>query len=455
MKLRDRLSLNNKPVPATGREPAPRLAAAGRLTPVDRAYQDLKLRIHRELLDRVDLTNLARVEMDQATAELKSAVAMLIEEQAVPLSLRDRERLAEEILHEVYGLGPIEPLMRDPDISDILVNTSRQVYIERLGKLEPTPVIFRDDQHLMQIIDRIVSKVGRRIDESSPMVDARLPDGSRVNAVIPPLALDGPLLSIRRFGRGALTVEDMMRLGTLTPEMGAVLRAMVRSRLNILISGGTGSGKTTLLNCLSSFIPDQERIVTIEDSAELQLQQPHVCRLETRPPNIEGRGEVTQRDLVRNCLRMRPDRIIVGEVRGPESLDMLQAMNTGHDGSISTIHANTPRDSLSRLEMMMQMSGFTLPNRAMRQQISSALDLIVSTARLPDGSRKVTSVSEVAGMEGDTVMLQELFAYQREGTDAQGNIVGRFVATGIRPRFAEKVKASSHDIDPRIFDYLG
>ncbi|TMB19140.1 MAG: CpaF family protein [Deltaproteobacteria bacterium] len=455
MKLRDRLSLNNKPVPATGREPAPRLAAAGRLTPVDRAYQDLKLRIHRELLDRVDLTNLARVEMDQATAELKSAVAMLIEEQAVPLSLRDRERLAEEILHEVYGLGPIEPLMRDPDISDILVNTSRQVYIERLGKLEPTPVIFRDDQHLMQIIDRIVSKVGRRIDESSPMVDARLPDGSRVNAVIPPLALDGPLLSIRRFGRGALTVEDMMRLGTLTPEMGAVLRAMVRSRLNILISGGTGSGKTTLLNCLSSFIPDQERIVTIEDSAELQLQQPHVCRLETRPPNIEGRGEVTQRDLVRNCLRMRPDRIIVGEVRGAESLDMLQAMNTGHDGSISTIHANTPRDSLSRLEMMMQMSGFTLPNRAMRQQISSALDLIVSTARLPDGSRKVTSVSEVAGMEGDTVMLQELFAYQREGTDAQGNIVGRFVATGIRPRFAEKVKASSHDIDPRIFDYLG
>jgi len=393
--------------------------------------------------------------MDQATAELKSAVAMLIEEQAVPLSLRDRERLAEEILHEVYGLGPIEPLMRDPDISDILVNTSRQVYIERLGKLEPTPVIFRDDQHLMQIIDRIVSKVGRRIDESSPMVDARLPDGSRVNAVIPPLALDGPLLSIRRFGRGALTVEDMMRLGTLTPEMGAVLRAMVRSRLNILISGGTGSGKTTLLNCLSSFIPDQERIVTIEDSAELQLQQPHVCRLETRPPNIEGRGEVTQRDLVRNCLRMRPDRIIVGEVRGAESLDMLQAMNTGHDGSISTIHANTPRDSLSRLEMMMQMSGFTLPNRAMRQQISSAMDLIVSTARLPDGSRKVTSVSEVAGMEGDTVMLQELFAYQREGTDAQGNIVGRFVATGIRPRFAEKVKASSHDIDPRIFDYLG
>ena len=455
MKLKDRLGLNNRPAPAAGREPAPRLATPGRLTPVDRAYQDLKLRIHRELLDRVDLTNLARVEMSQATAELKSAVTVLIEEQAVPLSLRDRERLAEEILHEVYGLGPIEPLMRDPDISDILVNTSRQVYIERLGKLEPTPVIFRDDQHLLQIIDRIVSRVGRRIDESSPMVDARLPDGSRVNAIIPPLALDGPLLSIRRFGRSALTVEDLMRLGTLTPDMVAVLRAMVRSRLNILVSGGTGSGKTTLLNCLSSFIPDQERIVTIEDSAELQLQQPHVCRLETRPPNIEGRGEVTQRDLVRNCLRMRPDRIIVGEVRGGESLDMLQAMNTGHDGSISTIHANTPRDSLSRLEMMMQMSGFNLPTRAMRQQISSALDLIVSTARLTDGSRKVTSISEVAGMEGDTIMLQELFAYQREGVDEQGSITGRFVATGIRPRFAEKVKASSHDIDPRIFDYLG
>jgi len=380
---------------------------------------------------------------------------MLIEEQAVPLSVRDRERLAEEILHEVYGLGPIEPLMRDPDISDILVNTSRQVYIERLGKLEPTPDIFRDDQHLLQIIDRIVSRVGRRIDESSPMVDARLPDGSRVNAIIPPLALDGPLLSIRRFGRSALTVEDLMRLGTMSPDMVTVLRAMVRARLNILVSGGTGSGKTTLLNCLSSFIPDQERIVTIEDSAELQLQQPHVCRLETRPPNIEGRGEVTQRDLVRNSLRMRPDRIIVGEVRGGESLDMLQAMNTGHDGSISTIHANTPRDSLSRLEMMMQMAGITLPTRAMRQQISSALDLIVSTARLTDGSRKVISVSEVAGMEGDTIMLQELFAYQREGVDEQGNIMGRFVATGIRPRFAEKVKASSHDIDPRIFDYLG
>ena len=459
MKLRDRLGLNNsaspRQAPSAGREPGPRIVPHTRLTPVDRAYQDLKLRIHRELLDRVDLTNLARVEMAQATQELKSAVTVLIEEQAVPLSQRDREKLAEEILHEVYGLGPIEPLLRDPDISDILVNTARQVYVERLGKLEPTPVIFRDDQHLLQIIDRIVSKVGRRIDESSPMVDARLPDGSRVNAIIPPLALDGPLLSIRRFGRSPLTVEDLLRLGTLTPEMVSVLRAMVRSRLNVLISGGTGSGKTTLLNCLSSFIPDQERIVTIEDSAELQLQQPHVCRLETRPANIEGRGEITQRDLVKNSLRMRPDRIVVGEVRGSESLDMLQAMNTGHDGSISTVHANSARDAIGRLEMMMQMSGFTLPTRAMRQQISSALDLIVHTARLSDGTRKTTSIVEVAGMEGDTIMLQELFSYQREGVDEHGNITGRFVATGIRPRFAEKVKASSHDIDPRIFDYLG
>jgi pilus assembly protein CpaF len=455
MKLRDRFSLSTRPANAPSREPAPRLVPHGRLTPVDRAYQDLKLRIHRELLDRVDLSNLARVEVGQATSELKSAVAMLIDEQAVPLSQRDREKLGEEIMHEVYGLGPLEPLMRDPDISDILVNTARQVYVERLGRLEPTPVIFRDDAHLLQIIDRIVSKVGRRIDESSPMVDARLPDGSRVNAIIPPLALDGPLLSIRRFGRSPLTIEDLLRVQALTPEMVAILRAMVRARLNMLISGGTGSGKTTLLNCLSSFIPDVERIVTVEDSAELQLQQPHVCRLETRPPNIEGRGEVTQRDLVRNCLRMRPDRIIVGEVRGAESLDMLQAMNTGHDGSISTVHANSPRDAISRLEMMMQMSGFTLPSRAMRQQISSALDVVVHTSRLSDGTRKLTSICEIAGMEGDTIMLQELFSFQREGTDNEGNIFGRFTASGIRPRFAEKIKASSHEIDPRIFDYLG
>jgi len=457
MKFRDRLVMTTKPntKPAARDAAPPRHAPHSKMAPVDRAYQDLKLRIHRELLDRVDLTNLARVEIDQAASELKSVVTMLIEEQALPLSQRDRETLTDEILHEVYGLGPIEPLMRDPEVSDILVNTSRQIYIERAGKLEPTPVIFRDDAHLLQIIDRIVSKVGRRIDESSPMVDARLADGSRVNAIIPPLALDGPLLSIRRFGRAPLTAEDLLRLRSLTPEMITVLRAMVRGRLNLLISGGTGSGKTTLLNCLSSFIPDSERILTIEDSAELQLQQPHVCRLETRPANIEGRGEVTQRDLVRNSLRMRPDRIIVGEVRGAEVLDMLQAMNTGHDGSISTVHSNSARDSISRLEMMLQMSGITIPTRAMRQQISSAIDCIIHTARLTDGTRKITSVSEIAGMEGDTIMLQEIFQFQRDGIDADGMITGRFVATGIRPRFSERLKSSSHDVDAKVFDFLG
>jgi pilus assembly protein CpaF len=454
MKLRDRIGLGTtKSVPATTDQPAPQ-PTARRWSPVDRAYQELKLRIHRELLDRIDLNNLARLDMGSATSELSSVIARLIDEQAVPLSQRDREHLREEVLHEVQGLGPIEPLMRDPEISDILVNTSRQVYVERMGKLEPTSVIFRDDAHLLQIIDRIVSKVGRRIDESSPMVDARLPDGSRVNAIIPPLALDGPLLSIRRFGRTPLTIEDLIRLDSLSQEMATVVRAMVRARLNVLVSGGTGSGKTTLLNCLSSFIPDNERIVTIEDSAELQLQQPHVVRLETRPPNVEGRGEVTQRDLVRNSLRMRPDRIIVGEVRGGESLDMLQAMNTGHDGSISTIHANSARDSLNRLEMMMQMAGFDIPIRAMRQQISLALDVIVATSRMSDGTRKVTGISEVVGMEGETIMLQELFAFQRESTDKDGKIHGRFVSTGIRPRFADQLKTSAHNVDPQALAYL-
>jgi pilus assembly protein CpaF len=459
MKLRDRIGLNRNGAQASGvpattpAEPRARSSSI-RWTQADRAYQDLKLRIHRELLERLDLDALGRMDFDRATAELKSVISTLIEEQTTPLSQRDRDILRDEILHEVRGLGPIEPLMRDPEVSDILVNTSRQVYIERLGKLEPTPVIFRDDAHLMQIIDRIVSRVGRRIDESSPMVDARLQDGSRVNAVIPPLALDGPILSIRRFGRTPLTADDLTRLGSLTPEITNLLRAMVRARLNILISGGTGSGKTTLLNCLSSFIPDNERIVTIEDSAELQLQQPHVVRLETRPPNVEGRGEVTQRELVRNTLRMRPDRIIVGEVRGPECLDMLQAMNTGHDGSISTVHSNSARDSLNRLEMMMQMSGFDIPLRAMRQQVSLALDVIVHTARLADGTRKVTGISEIVGMEGDTIMLQDLFAFQREGKDADGSIIGRFVSTGIRPRFAEQLKHLGGEVDLDALLYL-
>jgi pilus assembly protein CpaF len=436
------------PREAAGR-PAP-----GRVSPVDRSFQDLKLRIHRELLDRLDLDILARLDLDQASDELRAAIAQLVEEQPVPLSQRDRAQLGDDILHEVNGLGPIEPLMQDPEVSDILVNTARQVYVERLGKLELTPVIFRDDAHLLRIIDRIVSRVGRRIDESSPMVDARLPDGSRVNAIIPPLALDGPLLSIRRFGRKPLHMEDLVRLGSLSEEMASVLNAMVRARLNVLISGGTGSGKTTLLNCLSSFIPDSERIITIEDSAELQLQQPHVARLETRPPNVEREGEVTQRDLVRNSLRMRPDRIIVGEVRSAEALDMLQAMNTGHDGSISTIHANSARDSLNRLEMMIQMAGFELPIKAMRQQISLALDIIVQTSRMSDGTRKVINVSEVVGMEGDTIMLQELFTFERTGVDAEGRIAGRFLSTGIRPRFADQMKFSGHEIDAKAFEYL-
>jgi pilus assembly protein CpaF len=455
MKLIDRLGISQKSAVASGNgQSAPRPTVASRFPTLSRSQQELKLRIHRLLLDRIDLGSLARIELERANAQLRGAIEQLIAEQPVPLSERDRAQLGEEILHEVNGLGPIEPLLRDPEVSDILVNTAKQVYIERGGKLELTPVIFRDDAHLLQIIDRIVSKVGRRIDESSPMVDARLPDGSRVNAIIPPLALDGPILSIRRFGTVPLTVDDLIRLRSVAAEMVPLLRAMVRARLNILISGGTGSGKTTLLNCLSSFIPDEQRIVTIEDSAELQLQQPHVVRLETRPPNVEGRGEITQRDLVRNSLRMRPDRIIVGEVRGAESLDMLQAMNTGHDGSISTIHANSARDSLNRLETMIQMAGLNLPTKAMRQQISLALDVIVHTARLSDGTRKIIGVSEMVGMEGDTIALQELFTFQRAGVDGNGNVLGRFISTGIRPRFADQIKASGEEVDLKVFDYL-
>ncbi len=435
--------------------PPPRVGQPkSRLTTAERARQDLKLKIHRDLLQRIDLNNLVHLDPEEATAEVRQVIMQLIGEQPIPLSLRDRQQLCDEIHAEVYGLGPIEPLMRDPDITDIMVNGSRQVYVERFGKLELTPVIFRDDEHLLQIIDRIVSSIGRRVDESSPMVDARLPDGSRVNAIIPPLALDGPSMSIRRFGLRALNVEDLMRNGSLTQAMCDVLKAMVMARLNILVIGGTGSGKTTMLNGLSSFIPETERIVTVEDSAELQLQQPHTVRLETRPPNIEGKGEITSRDLVRNCLRMRPDRIVIGEVRGAEALDMLQAMNTGHDGSISTVHANSARDSLSRLEMMLQMAGLNLPMRALRQQIASALDVIVHTGRLSDGTRKVLGVSEVVGMEGDAIQLQELFLYERRGLTDDGKIIGEFVSSGIRPSFLNKLKASSHEFDMSVFEYL-
>ena len=445
-----------KPQPTA---PAPKRDAVSvtvksRQNAAERARQDLKLRVHRELLQAVDLSNLGQMNRDEAAAQVRQVILQLLGEDRSPMSQRERQLLADEIHAEVYGLGPIEPLMRDPDVTDILINGSGHVYVERFGKLEPTPVIFRDDEHLLQIIDRIVASVGRRIDESSPMVDARLPDGSRVNAIIPPLSLDGPTVSIRRFGTKPLGTEDLLRNESITEDMVAVLKVMVQARLNILVSGGTGSGKTTLLNCLSSFIPRQERIITIEDSAELQLQQPHVVRLESRPPNIEGRGEVTARDLVRNSLRMRPDRIVVGEVRGAEALDMLQAMNTGHDGSISTLHANTPRDALGRLEMMLQMSGLTLAMRAMRQQIASALDVIVQTARLADGRRKTISITEIVGMEGDSIQMQEIFTFDREGVGEGGKIVGRFRPTGLRPTFLSKLKSSSHEVDTSVFDFL-
>jgi len=445
VKLRDGFGLDRKAAapPAPLRRPA-----------ADRGLHDLKVRVHRELLDRLDLNSLARMNPEQASAQLRRLAGGLLDEQAVPLGARERDQLVDEVMHEVYGLGPIEPLLHDPEVADILVNGPRQVYVERAGRLELTPIVFRDDAHLMQIIDRIVSRMDRRIDESSPMVDARLPDGSRVNAVIPPLAIDGPVLSIRRFGHTPLSMQNLIENGSLTSAMAGLLRAMVRARLNILISGGTGSGKTTLLNCLTAYVPDVERIVTIEDSAELQLQQPHVVRLETRPPNIEGRGEVTQRDLVRNALRMRPDRIIVGEVRGAEALDMLQAMNTGHDGSISTIHANSARDSFARLEVMMQMAGLALGTRAMRQQITQAIDVVVQTARLSDGSRKVVAMSEVMGMEGETIVLQDLFLYERAGVGVEGRISGCHASTGIRPRFADRIKASGHEVEAQALAYL-
>lgn len=415
-------------------------------------YQTLKTRIHRRLIDRLDLSNIEMIDPDLLNREIAKVIEVLIEEENIPISLTEKETLIVDILHETFGLGPLEPLLADPDISDILVNRYNQVYIEKFGKLQKVDISFRDNSHLLQIIDRIVSKVGRRIDESSPYVDARLPDGSRVNAIIPPLALDGPVLSIRRFGVDPLRMSDILSFGTLNQNMAMLLEASVKARLNILISGGTGTGKTTLLNILSEFIPSSERIITIEDSAELQLKQEHVVRLETRPPNIEGRGEVTQRDLVRNALRMRPDRIIVGEVRGGEALDMLQAMNTGHDGSLSTIHANTTRDALARLETMVLMSGTELPERAIREQISSAIQLVIQIARFSDGSRKIVNISEITGMEGMTVVMQDIFEFKRKGVAPDGRVLGEFVPTGVRPRFVDKFKAMGIDIPSHIFE---
>ena len=414
------------------------------------SFQEMKSRLHRTLINRMDLTKLQALTPEQVHAEVSRLAELVLAQEAMPLSVSERERLVNDVQHELFGLGPLEPLLKDPTISDILVNSHDTIYIERRGKIEPTNVRFKDDEHLMRVIERIVSSVGRRIDESSPMVDARLQDGSRVNAIIPPLSIDGPVLSIRRFGADPLKMSSLVENKALTKDIADMLQMVVHARLNCLISGGTGAGKTTLLNALSAYIPENERIVTIEDSAELQLQQPHVVRLETRPPNIEGRGEVTQRDLVRNALRMRPDRIVIGEVRGGEAIDMLQAMNTGHDGSLTTVHANTPRDALARLETMIQMTGMRLSDRAMRQQVASAINLVVQVARMSDGSRRVTSISEITGMEGETITMQEIFMYERTGVDSQGQVLGRFRPTGIRPRFTERLKACGLQL-PRVF----
>ncbi len=439
MALRERLIGNNTNVPANTSD------GTGQ-----NSFQEMKARLHRTLINRMDLTKLQTLTSEQVHAEVSRLAESVLAQEAVPLSVSERERLVSDVQHELFGLGPLEPLLADPTISDILVNKHDKIYIERRGRIEVTNVRFKDDEHLMRVIERIVSSVGRRIDESSPMVDARLQDGSRVNAIIPPLAIDGPVVSIRRFGSDPLRMAALIENKALTRDIADMLQMVVHARLNLLISGGTGAGKTTLLNALSAFIPENERIVTIEDSAELQLQQPHVVRLETRPPNIEGKGEVTQRDLVRNALRMRPDRIVIGEVRGGEAIDMLQAMNTGHDGSLTTIHANTPRDALARLETMIQMTGMRLSDRAMRQQVASAINLVVQVARLSDGSRRITSISEITGMEGETITMQEIFQYERTGVDKEGQVLGRFRPTGIRPRFAERLKACGLQL-PRIF----
>ncbi|HEU4643168.1 MAG TPA: CpaF family protein [Gemmatimonadaceae bacterium] len=418
------------------------------LNPVDQ----LKVDLHRRLIERLDLEALEQIKDEtQLVAQIRQAVFEFLRGESTPLSQAEREEIVEQIVYEVTGLGPIEPLFRDPTISDILVNGAREIYIERRGKLTRVAATFRNDAHLMAVIDRIVTRVGRRIDESSPMVDARLPDGSRVNAIIPPLALDGPVLSIRRFGAD-LTVPQLVTNGTLTDDMVGLLAGCVTARLNLLISGGTGSGKTTLLNALSTFVPPSERVITIEDAAELRLCQEHVVRLETRPPNAEGRGEVMARDLVKNALRMRPDRIIIGEVRSAEALDMLQAMNTGHEGSLTTVHANSPRDALARLETMILFAGTNLPNRAMREQISSALDVIVQVARLSDGTRRIISITEVTGMEGDVIATQEIYRFRRRGISPDGRIIGGFEATGIRPVFTERLRLAGVELPAAFFD---
>jgi pilus assembly protein CpaF len=422
---------------------------------ISNEYFELKSRIHDKLLDLMDLSLIDTLDQYLFRQEIRRLVERILtdeEFQNIPLNMYERDRLYKEIQDEVLGLGPLEPFMQDPTVSDVLVNTYKHIYLERFGKLVRTEARFKNDAHLRRIIDKIVTAVGRRIDESSPMVDARLADGSRVNAIIPPLAVDGPMLSIRRFAVDPLELHDLVALKSLVPEMGELLRGIVRSRLNVLISGGTGTGKTTMLNVLSRFIPGEERIITIEDSAELQLHQDHVVRLETRPANIEGMGAVTQRDLVINSLRMRPDRIIVGEVRGAEALDMLQAMNTGHDGSLTTIHANSPRDALIRLETIVTMSGLRIPVESIRRYMASALDVIIHISRLMDGTRKVTSLQEVSGMEGEVITTQEIFAFEQKGLDAKGMVKGRFVPRGVRPKFISKFEATGNMVSPHLFD---
>jgi pilus assembly protein CpaF len=415
-------------------------------------HHALKSTLHRKLLDRINLDALAGIDNDQVRSEVREAALALIEEEPNLLTAAEKQQLSDEVLHEVFGLGPLEPLLQDPTISDILINGSKQVYVERRGLLELTGVRFHDDPHLLRIIDRIISQVGRRCDESNPMVDARLSDGSRVNAIIPPLAVDGPLLSIRRFGTDKLMPDDLVEKGALTRGMITLLEAAVRARLNVIVSGGTGAGKTTLLNALSCFISPKERIVTIEDAAELQLKQPHLARLETRPANLEGHGAVRQRQLLINSLRMRPDRIIVGEVRGEEALDMLQAMNTGHDGSLTTVHANTPRDAVSRLEVMVTLANANMHLQAIRQQIASAVHILVQCSRMSDGSRRVTNVTEVTGIEGDIVTLQDIFVFEKLGLSPEGKVLGRFCASGILPKFHEKLLAAGLHLPMEMFD---
>jgi pilus assembly protein CpaF len=432
--------------------PGPAIPGVRPQPQVRQQYLELKASVHRKLLNRLNLEALSNVDRARAESEIRTLLGELLAEENTPLSLGEREMLFAELIDDVFGLGPLEPLLRDPAVSDILVNTHKHVFVERGGTLHRVQTTFQDDRHLLRVIDRIVSAVGRRVDDSSPMVDARLPDGSRVNAIIPPLAVDGPLLSIRRFPAERLKADDLVTLRALTKPMLDFLAHCVRSRLNMIISGGTGAGKTTLLNVLSGFIGDRERIVTIEDAAELQLHQEHVARLETRPPNVEGKGAIRQRQLMVNALRMRPDRIVVGEVRSEEALDMLQAMNTGHDGSLTTVHANTPRDALTRIETMIAMGATNLPERAMRQQMSSAVQLVVQQTRLSDGSRKVTSISEITGMEGDVITMQEIYVFEKMGITQDGKVIGRFRATGVRPKCCERLKASGIHLPADMFE---